>query len=161
MYPQQYEAQYNRVQQRIEQGEKLRVTPQRRSYLPILFFVLVIIISILISVLLCQWMFWAYKADRGLMGSLITVVCFLAFDVLSAWILFARRKMYAVYRFKLRIMFAAVSALITIPLSYMLWAAYYSMRAIFFLYIIALCANLILNLVLKRHRPRRERPWTE
>lgn len=158
MYFQQDNSQYHRSHEIIGEGEKLRVTKQSRSYKIFLPFVLVIIASILLSVPLCQWMLLAYRPiDRGFTGCLLTIVCFLVFDIFSAWIFF-RRKAHIVYRFKLRMFFASISALITILLSYMLLAAYNPVSLILLLYMTALCANLILNLLLNRHQPAHERP---
>jgi F0F1-type ATP synthase assembly protein I len=144
----------NDYNQRTDEGEKL-TTPSKDPFrkLHILLSVLIVITSIIMAENLCQFMYWAYHADKGSLGSILTIICFLVYDFFIIRTIFYKGEKQRIYRFKLRSVFASTSTLITILLTYMFWAAENKFRIIALTPVLCLCLNFILNFILDRLKP--------
>lgn len=146
--------QQNDFENKIDQGEKLQEPSQdrfRKSHL--LLAMLIVISSIFMAYNICKFMYWGYHAERGPFGSIITIVCFLAYDIFIVRTIFFKCAKQSIYKFKLRSVFATTSALIAILLTYMLWAAENSFGTLISIPLFCLCANFILNFILNRLQP--------
>ena len=144
----------NDYNQRTDEGEKL-TTPSKDPFrkLCILLSVLIVISSILMAKNLCQFMYWAYHADKGSLGSILTIICFLVYDFLITRTIFYKGEKQKIYRFKLRSAFASTSILIAILLTYMFWAAENAFGTVALIPTLCLCLNFILNFILDRLKP--------
>jgi hypothetical protein len=144
----------NDYNQRTDENEKL-TTPSKDRFrkLRILLSVLIIITSIIMAENLCQFMYWAYHADKGSFGSFLTVICFLVYDFFIIRTIFYKGEKQRIYQFKLRSAFASTSTLIAILLTYMCWAGGNTFSAIALIPTLCLCLNFILNFIFYRIKP--------
>ena len=144
----------NDYNQRTDEGEKL-ATPSKGRFrkLHILLSVLIVISSIIMAENLCQFMYWAYHADKGSLGCFLTIICFLTYDLFIIRTIFYKGEKQRIYQFKFRSVFASTSTLIATLLTYMWWAAPNPFSGVALIPILCLCLNFILNFILDRLKP--------
>jgi ABC-type multidrug transport system permease subunit len=137
-----------------QEEEKLRVpSPQKSKFVKnLVLLIITVAVSITLGVLFSLTAYISDGPERGFLGSFIAVISFLLFDFFMAWVLFTGGKKWTIYRLKTRMIVAAISTLIAVLFSYLLWAADNPFSTILSVFLFFLCINLLVNAILNRHR---------